>query len=67
MKTYQELLNYLLTLNNQQLKQTCTVMLTGILETFAINDFDVSTEHNDIVDPGSILLLVHDGNTSGKW
>ena len=67
MKTYKQLLNYLNTLSSEQLEQACTVMLTGMQEAFGVDNFDVATEDNVAVDPGHLLLLVHDGNTSGQW
>ena len=59
-KTYAELLKFLLTLSPEQLNQTATIYLTGIEEVYGLSNTAISGDDNDIVDPGTVLLLVHD-------
>jgi len=61
-KTYADLLKFLQGLSPEQLHQTATIHLTGIMETYGLNDLAISKDDNDVVDPGTVLLLVHDAN-----
>ena len=62
LKTYADLLKFLQGLTPAQLEQQATVHLTGVVDFFTLNGFDISSsEHTKYdVDEGSVLLLVHD-------
>ena len=62
-KTYADLLKFLQTLTPEQLQQQATVHLTGVVDFFTLNGFDIAAPDLGYdVEPGSVLLLVHDAN-----
>ncbi len=63
--TYSDLLHHLKKLGRDELAQDVTVHLTGIVELYSVSNVRVVVEDNpisDVIDIGSIVLEVDDGN-----